>query len=132
MIYEYLKNNSSVSFSLTVKTTTALVAHHPKSVSLPQPRAYIHTYTAINYLGRKITKNFTCYQGDQIVRIFAYWAFVLFGSFLTITEVAKSLWAFFHEKNYVLIFTRNVFDTICGYFSTHSSGHPIHTCMPNL
>jgi hypothetical protein len=36
-----------------------------------------------------------CQQADQIGRIFAHWAFVYFGKFILITELAKIFGLFF-------------------------------------
>jgi hypothetical protein len=48
-------------------------------------------------------------QGDQIGRIFAYWAIVYFGRVLKITEVAQNLGATcFHGTSYALILTKIV------------------------
>jgi hypothetical protein len=43
-------------------------------------------------------------QGDQIGRIFAYWAIVYFEQFIKLHRRSPDIWtAYFHEKSYVLI-----------------------------
>jgi hypothetical protein len=65
-------------------------------------------------------------QGDQIGRIFAYWAIVFFGQFIENYRISANSWAtFFHSISYALIFTKKWFGHILGNFFTHSSGHPV-------
>jgi hypothetical protein len=59
-------------------------------------------------------------QGDQIWRIFAHWAIVIFVYFLN-TKVIKT---FIHGKSYKLILTKNGLGHILDDFFTNSSGHP--------
>jgi hypothetical protein len=49
-------------------------------------------------------------QGDQIGRIFAFWAVATLGSFFNISEIAQIFWAtVFHRASYELILTRATF-----------------------
>jgi hypothetical protein len=61
--------------------------------------------------------------GDQIGRIFTYWAIVYFGQFFR--DEAEMFWLlFFHGKSCVLKLTPNGLGSILGDFFTNSFGHP--------
>jgi hypothetical protein len=58
------------------------------------------------------------FQGDQIGRIFAYWAIVYFGKFDEIYRNSPNFWAnFFHDTSYVLNLTKNGWATFWAIFS---------------
>jgi hypothetical protein len=61
-------------------------------------------------------------QGDQIGRVFAYWA-TGFGCGLKIYKNSATFCAtFFHGTSYVLILTKSWIGYIYGDFNTNSSG----------
>jgi hypothetical protein len=50
-------------------------------------------------------------QGDQIGRIFAFWAIVYFDSFLKIFSKQKWFAIFMHSKMYALVLAKNGFSS---------------------
>jgi hypothetical protein len=65
-------------------------------------------------------------QGDQIGRIFAYWAIVYFGQFSENYRSSPQLRGyFFHDQCYALILTKKILGYILGDFITNSSGHSV-------
>jgi hypothetical protein len=73
-------------------------------------------------------------QGDQIGRIFAYWALVYFGLFFeNYISSTNSLATFSKCISYAFILTKSGLGDILGKFFTNSSGHPdigMYTCEP--
>jgi hypothetical protein len=61
-------------------------------------------------------------QGDQIWRIFAYWAILFFGQFYENYTRSSNL---FHGRSYTLILTKSGLRHTFGDFFTNSSGHPV-------
>jgi hypothetical protein len=64
-------------------------------------------------------------QGDQIGRIFAYWAILFFGQFFLTTEEAQFFGKLFSlVKNIVLFLTKTAQATFWAMFFSNSTGHP--------
>jgi hypothetical protein len=59
-----------------------------------------------------------CWQGDQIGRIFYFWATVTLGSFLKITEMDQIIGLLIStgKETYVLIFTKKIIGLHFGRF----------------
>jgi hypothetical protein len=66
-------------------------------------------------------------QGDQIGRIFAYWATIYLGHFdENYRKSTNCLATFFHGKIHVLILTKMDWASFLGnFFKKKSSGHPV-------
>jgi hypothetical protein len=65
------------------------------------------------------------YQGDQIGRIFTYWAFIFFGQFVYNYRSSLNMYLFFfHVKSCALGLKKNWLGYILGDFFANSSGHP--------
>jgi hypothetical protein len=66
------------------------------------------------------------YQGDQIGRIFAYWATVHFSKMFINYRRSQHSWTIILSKNYEVILTKKVdWATFWAIFFTNSSGRPV-------
>jgi hypothetical protein len=72
-------------------------------------------------------------QGDQIGRIFAYWAIVYFGA-VFLKKYIRSFRAIFSTVKFMcyIILTENGLGHILGDFLANSSGHPAVTSAMKL
>jgi hypothetical protein len=66
-------------------------------------------------------------QGDQIGRIFANWATLVFGKFLEKYKSSTNFGLLFTSEKVVFYFDQKKFSYMLGVFFANSSGHPVST-----
>jgi hypothetical protein len=63
------------------------------------------------------------FLGDQMSRIFSYWAIIYFGQFFLNNIYSTIFWTAFSMVKWSIRFDKNGLGYILGDFSTNSSGH---------